>query len=276
MTTLSGKKPRAYVGSLTVHCGPATIRGRLMPVQISQEALNKEALGGESKFCTPDGKPVHQRYVDDAGNLYEPSQLSKAIVDENGVYTLIDPSALTEAKKSDLPANIMNMQVHSRKETESLIFPSSHTAYILQPVIKSGKNYISDPTNDSWYDFLLEIVESGKYTILARANIHGHEGLYALVSYKGYLTVQRMTYPEGLWQEYGPHRSGISKTHKAKAKAVADALTVGFDLGDYVDARRERMAVAAETGFDPQAVAAAKPKAESINIDDALEAFLNS
>lgn len=272
-----GSKPRTWVGTFRVHFGPLTAAGRLMPIQRSDDAIKEEVFGGQIKSCTPDGKPVEQMYRDPEGNLYRPGELGRALVDDQGVYTLLDKEALAEAKKSDLPNNILNLTIHPAKDVESSIYPSVNKAYIFQPIIKVNRQIIEDPINDTWYNLLLEIVKNPKYKLLAMGSIHGHEGIYVLSTYNNYIAVQKYCYPDMLWDEYPIYRGTVDKASKTQAKALAEGLAEPFAPEEYMNNALVRVKDVIDGEYTPTSDGKTQAKAPaSVDVGSIIENFLKA
>ena len=255
---------RAYVGQLTVHFGPATTTGSLLPVQGPDRSP-------DIKLCTPDGRPVKQVYKDDNGTFYEWDALGRAVVDEDGNYEMIDLDVLKAAKESTLPKNVMSVSAHPTDEVTAHLHPSDHKSYILTPVIKGDKNKVKpDPINDKWYDFITTVVRDAEgITFLSLANVRGHEGLYRFGIYQGHLMLQRMLWPEDL-NQFEQIRPELKPTEHEKALRIAAKMVEHFDPASYSDRTPERVKIALASGAAPEI---AEPELDSFDLEAALDAF---
>jgi hypothetical protein len=266
------KKPTTYVASLTMHLGPATVRGRLKPIKRSADSGEGS---GETKYCSPAGQRVEQVYRDAEGNCYYQNQLGRATVDDNGVYHMVDPNALADAKASALPVNILNLTVHYKRDTERWMWPSNHASYIFEPVIIENKKVVEDPTNMEWYTFIHEAISNPEFDIVALANIHNSQGLFKLLHYKGYIAVQRQLYPEDLWQDYEELEVKVDDRTKELAKAVTHKLAAPFETDAYKNDILERVKQVTAEDYDPETNPVAIPAApKGIDLAAQLEAFL--
>jgi len=261
-------KPRAYVGSFTIHFGPATTTGRLLPVRSAESAPKLH-------YCTPGGEPVKQCYIDADGKTYFHDELGRATMDDDGNLIPIDRDAVDQAKASDLPLNILNITAHNSEDIDRFLFPSNNNAYIFDPVIKNGKNIIDDPVNQQWHDFLNVIIRDSGAVFIGRCNLRNHEGLFRLSHYQGYLTVQKMLYPEDL-NQYEPVHPELDALVRDKALAVVRNLVQAFDPSEYSNVIAERLSQVADQDFDISAVdMPVKSEPATIDLSDALDSFLS-
>jgi non-homologous end joining protein Ku len=261
-------KPRAYVSTFTIHFGPATATGRLLPVRASDKTP-------KIHYCNPDGEPVKQCYIDAAGKTYFHDELGRATMDDDGNLTPIDKDAVDQAKTSELPLNVLNITAHNSEDVEKFLFPSNNNAYIFDPVIKNGKNVIDDPVNQQWHDFLNVIVRDSGAVFVGRCNLRNHEGLFKLSHYQGYLTIQKMLYPEDL-NQYEPMHPELDAVVRDKALAVVRNLVQPFDPSDYSNVIAERLIQVADQEFDiSQLDTPVKREPATIDLSNALDSFLS-
>lgn len=260
-------KPRAYVGTFTMHFGPATTTGRLLPVRTPDKAPKLH-------YCTPDGQAVKQCYIDSDGNTYFHDELGRATMDDDGNLIPVDKDAVDQAKESDLPLNILNLTAHNKEDVDKFLFPSNNNAYIFEPVIKNGKNIVDDPVNMQWHDFLNVIVRDSEAVFIGRCNLRNHEGLFKLSHYQGYLTVQKMLYPEDL-NQYEPLHPELDPLVRDKALSVVRNLIQPFDANEYSNVIAERLIQVTDQEFDISTMdTPTKSRPAEISISDALDSFL--
>jgi non-homologous end joining protein Ku len=262
-------KPKAYVGSFTIHFGPATTTGRLLPVRTPDKSPKLH-------YCTPDGEPVKQCYIDSNDKTYFHDELGRATMDEDGNLTQIDKDAINQAKESDLPLNILNVTAHSHDDIEKFLFPSNNNAYIFDPVIKNGKNIIDDPVNLQWHNFLNVLVRDSGAVFVGKCNLRNHEGLFQLSHYQGYITIQKMLYPEDL-NQYEPMHPELDAVVRDKALAVVRNLIQPFDPAEYNNTIAQKLAEAADQEFDGTSLPTTERKSQpaEINLSDVLDSFLS-
>lgn len=261
---------KSYVSEFTIHCGPATVRGKLVPVRMPDR---KPQL----HYCTPDGEPVKQVYRAPDGQFYDREELSRATVDDDGNLTQVDPYAVAEAKTSSLPLNTIALSVHDPDDVGHYLFPSNNNAYIFQPVIKKNKKIIEDPVNQQWHDFLNVVIRESGCVFLGMCNLRNFEGLFRVSHYQGYMTIQKQLFPEDL-NQFEVINPDLPAVEKAKALAVARAMVTPFNPDDYKDEASERLIQALEKDFDPTALPVVDSKTmkpEGIDLSSALDAFLN-
>lgn len=261
-------KVRTYVSQFTIHLGPATTTGQLTPVKAPDRTP-------KFKLVTPEGDPVTQLYRDDDGNLYRPDELVRGIEQEDGSFQVVDPDAVQSAKKSDLPPNIINLNVHRMDEVSESLFPAPNNAYVMHPVIKNQKNKpVPDPVNDRWYDFLTTIVrESPDLSFMGICNLRNFEGLFKMGIYQGHLMIQKMLYPEDL-NQYEVVRPDLSAQDRKKASIVAQKLVTPFDVDGYRNRTIERLEAAVASDFDPATIERVQT-VDEFDLGAALDAFVS-
>jgi hypothetical protein len=260
---------KSYASEVTLHFGPATVRGKLVPIRMPER---KPQL----HYCTADGKPVKQVYQDDDGNVFGREDLGRAVADEDGNLTQVNLGAVLDAKASPLPVNTFAFTVYDQSDIEQYLFPSNNNAYIFQPVIKNGKKIVEDPTNDTWHEFLNTIVRESGCVFIAKANLRNNEGLFRLSHYQGYLAVQKQLWPEDL-NQFEPIHPDLAAVDKAKALSVVRAMVRPFNPDDFTDEATRRLLDAVDTEVDPTQLPAVNSKTmkpEGIDLSSALDAFL--
>lgn len=261
-------KVRSYASEFTMRFGPATTRGRLLPIRMADKTP-------KIHLCTPDGQPVRQCYVDDAGKIFYKEDLGRAVLDDDGNLIQVNAEAVEEAKQSSLPLNTLNLTAHSLDDVDQYLFPSNNNAYIFEPVIKNGKKIVDDPANVQWHDFLNTLVRDSGFGFVGLCNLRNFEGLFRLSHYQGYIVVQKQLYPENLNQFEHIHPN-LPKADKAKALSVVRAMVAPFDPLAYENALIQRLADATEVDYDPTSITVSSPASDTpaFSISDALDAFL--
>lgn len=262
-------KPRAYVGSFTMHFGPATTTGRLMPIRTPDRSPKLH-------YCTQDGQPVRQCYVDSDGKTYFAEELGRATMDDDGNLVPVNTEAINQAKTSELPLNILNLVAHNSSDVEQFLFPSNNNAYIFEPVVKNASNkIIDDPVNRQWHDFLNVVVRDSNAVFMGRCNLRNFEGLFRLSHYQGYLVVQKMLYPEDL-NQYEPMTPELDPLVLDKALSVVENMVQPFNPDTYNNVIADRVIAASSADFDPTALSTAdESRSTSIDLADALDSFLS-
>lgn len=261
---------KSYVSEFTMHFGPATVRGKLVPVRMPSR---KPQL----HYCTADGQPVKQVYQAPDGAVYGREELSRATADDEGNLTQVDVNAVSEAKLSSLPLNTLSLSVHDAADVGHYIFPSDNNAYIFQPIIKNGKKIVDDPVNQQWHDFLNVVIRDSGCVFIGMCNLRNYEGLFRVTHYQGYMAIQKQLFPEDL-NQFEVIAPDLPAVEKAKALSVVRAMVTPFTPDDYKDECAERLIQAVDKDFDPSAlpvVNSATMKPDGIDLSSALDAFLS-
>lgn len=259
--------PRTFANDVTLTFGPLSARGRLVGV--------KDSSAGEPgfKLCSPNGKAVEQRYVDEDGNVFERDQLGRAYIDDEGNLVQVDPEMIAEAKSSVLPLNSITLRSHPADEVNKYLYPSGkHQGYIFEPTWRNSKNkMVREDANTQVYDLLAAIVESSPVAFLSQANLQNHEGLFRAGIYQGMIVIQRQLVPSELHQ-FNYDRARIQASVMKKAKALADSLVEDFNFDTYKNEVTERLLTAQTNGFTPSGMPDREPTV--IDFDKVLDAFL--
>lgn len=253
---------KAYVDTFTIELGPASTKGTLVGVRGS--GTSKPTF----KYVSPSGDPVKQVYRDEAGNVFDVGDLSKATVTDDKELKVVDEEALAAAKKSPLPKDVMTLTVHQAADVEDHMFPSASNAYVFYPDL-------TNPSNKGWYDFILTAVQDRRIAFMATVNLRNYEGLYRLTSWRGHLVIQKMSYPEEL-NSHDTVEVKLSVADRKKALAMIDSLAVPFDIDTYRDATVARLQAVQDAALSGTILP--KPVAEVPVFDlsaamDAFEAF---
>ena len=262
-------KPKTFVSQFTLHFGPATTTGQLVPIKLPEKKERK------LKMVTPEGYPVQQLYFcQDNEQFYLPGDLARGVEQEDGKIKLVSDQAVETAKTSVLPPNIMTVNAHNLEEVNDHLFPAPNNAYVMQPVIKNQKNKaVPDPVNDKWYDFINAIVtDSPDIVFMGMCNLRNSEALFRLGIYQGHIMVQRMLYPEDL-NQYDVVRPSLSETEHAKAMMIAQRMVTPFDVDDYRDVVSERLDIALAVDSDGVVPERQPSIEEEFDLEAALDAF---
>lgn len=257
--------PRAYISDFTIHFNQATVKGVLYPVRRPEE--------NRFSYCTPTGGEVSRVFQDSEGHIWEQGDLKKfdklRAADE-GVMEIIEPSSLYEARKSELPPNILNVTAHPRADVDQYVFPGTTQAYVLKPIIKKGKKEFTDPVNTQWYDFINTVVSDSDAALIGVCNLRGHEGLFRLGIYQGYLTIHKQQYPAEL-NQYDSYVPQLQKPIHDKALEVSRRVTQGFNAEDYVNEVAQRLAEITAEKQDQETPE--EPRVQEMDMMAALEMF---
>jgi hypothetical protein len=262
-------KPRSYVSNFTIHFGPATTTGRLLPIRMPDKSQKLH-------YCTQEGEPVKQCYIDENGKTYFIDELGRATMDDDGNLVQVNSDAIQDAKTSDLPLNVINLTAHSSEEIERFLFPSNNNAYIFDPVIKNSSNkIINDPVNTQWHDFMNVLIRDSEATFVGMCNLRNYEGLFKMSHYQGYIVVQKMLYPENL-NQYDPVRPELDPVVRDKALSVVRSMIQPFNPDAYKNAISERITEAVSKDFDPESFKPAEriETNSSIDMSSVLDSFL--
>jgi hypothetical protein len=252
-----------------MHFGPATVTGRLLPIRLPDRAPKLH-------YCTPEGQPVKQCYIDVDGKTYFTDQLGRATMDDDGNLVPVNAEAVEAAKTSNLPMNILNLTAHNADEIERHMFPSNNNAYIFEPVIKNSSNkVIDDPVNTQWHDFLNVLVRDSDASFIGMCNLRNHEGLFRLSHYQGYIVIQKMLYPEDL-NQYEAIRPELDPVVRDKALSVVRSMVQPFNPDEYKNMVARRVEEATSEDYDPSTIGVADTRnVASIDLASALDSFLS-
>lgn len=246
---------RKHVSNFTCRLGPIASTGYLVGVRMSK-AKDPEAAP-KTHYVTPDGKPVQQRYVDAEGNQYEQKQLSRGTIGEDKSVKVVDTEALAEAKKSELAPNVLDLTVHPA-EARDQMFPDEANGYVWVPNADEKKNV-------DFYDTILAVVRHSDKVLLGLCNLKGHEGLYTLTEWRGYIVIQKVLYPASL-NAHEVRQSALPGAARRAVLSIVDSMVQDYDPEVYrnqITARSAEVVEAAvEPGGTPKKVIVKKPKVE--------------
>lgn len=264
---MSVDEVKAWVNEFTIRLGPASVRGKLVPVRRSKSAEERSA--SDFRLVTPDGQPVEQRYISPDGTLYRYAELSRGRDTEDGIQVL-SAEEVAAARESQLPKNIMEITVHDAKDVDTKLFPGQDNAYVFIPGRKDTKGWKRDDTaNEKWAEFLIAAAQDTSKSLIALVNVRGNDGLYRLTVWRGQLLIQKQMFPGDL-NDHPVEKPTLPTALRNKTGEVLDKLKVPFDPSSYRDLRLERFAALAGTEAERAAVTA--PNRE-VDIMAALDAF---
>lgn len=261
--------PDTYVGQFRVHYGPATIVGGLM--NIKAPSTNKAPT---FKTLSPNGDPVKQVYRDDEGNVFEKKETVRGVADGEGGFKVVSEDAIKAAKESQLPKNIVTIDVHPRSEVDAALVPADSNRWIFVPRVKQGKEIVPDPTNDRWYSFLLATLEeaSDEFSFIGRCNLRNTESTIRLSTFRGFICVERMLHADQV-AEFGEQWLESTPSDREKAAAIAAKVVKPYDERAHLDVKTDRLIVAAESGVAPTVTE--QVDEPQVDIDDVLDSFLS-
>lgn len=259
--------PRAYISDFTIHFNQATVKGALYPIRKPEE--------NRFSYCTPSGGLVSKVFQDQEGKLWEQSDLKKydkKKAEDEGEMEIIEPSALFKARESELPPNILNVTAHPRSDVDQYVFPGKTQAYIIKPIIKKGKKEIVDPVNTQWYDFLNVVVRDSDSALIGVCNLRGHEGLFRLGIYQGYLTIHKQQYPAEL-NQYDRYYPSMDGAVRDKAVEASRKVVQSFSAEDYVNKIARKLAELSGAEHANDEPVTSDNQREEIDMMAALESF---
>ncbi len=244
---------RTYANDVWLNFGPLKTRGRLFGIR------DNSAAAPGFKYCTPEGKPVEQRYVDEEGKVYELEDLERAIV-EDGVYTLVDKNAIASAKGSELPLNEFTFTAHPKEQVENFLYPSGkHQGYVFEPQWRDTKQKMrTDPSNTASCDIFRVLAEEPNVVFLSEANLQNNEGLFRVGLYQGMLCLQRQNVPSELHQ-FESDRPAVQSNVIRKAEHIVRDLLKDFTYDTYQNHVTERLLALQDSEYVPPT-----PSAETV------------
>lgn len=267
------KAPHTHAGRFILRLGNLTTQGRLLSLRTSQGDK-------ETKFtlATPEGKPVHQQYVDDEGRSYAFDELERTMV-SGDTTKLVTKEAIAEAKKSNLPPNSMRLTVHEADQVAGQIFPAANNAYVFEVGRRAGdrKPFLHDePEWEKHGALIAAALKDTTKVFLGIANISSSEGLYRLSLHGGLMIVQRQLYPENL-NRFDIDYEAIAKVpskSKTNIKAMIQNMVTPFDPEEYRSTLEDRLAQISEA--EPTYGQEIEAKKMAIDWDDLENLFAES
>lgn len=225
------------------------------------------------KLCSPAGKPVEQRYVDEDGNAFERDALGRATVDEDGNYTQVDPTAIAAAKASALPLNQLTLTAHPKSDLDQYLYPSGkHQGYVFEPKWRNTKGKIVvDQNNVEAYDLIRATIASADCGFVSEANVQNSEALFRIGLYQGLVCIQRQSVPSELHQ-FEVEEPKVKPVLQRKLRALAASMVEEFKFDTYVNRVTERLEALKDEGFSLEAVQKLEPP--SVDFDDVLDSFI--
>lgn len=274
---------KAHVSDFTikvpVHPFSLATHGKLVGVHASEP---KEA---KSKLVSPDEKhePVLQFYIPESAALGESiprdrmytrgeCEIANITKDQlTGVtsVTALPKEALEEAKKTDLPKNLMNVTIHSPEEADKMMFPlKDHQSFVFYPALK-------DPDDQKNHDIILELLKRG-FAMCSIVNVQNHEGLYRLTVWRDRIVLVRQAYPEAINPHEAPEQASTATTafvDKIAKRLTADLTPIDPDTyRDRIVAAKIAVKDAVENG---EAIPEKEKAAAPVSNLDELAAFLD-
>lgn len=257
-------KMRAAVGDFTIHLGALTMRGKLVSVQAPE---SKGKGDGSYHLCTPQKKPVKMAFVDDEGNVFAKDDLLY-YREENGKIVVVNKDAVAAAKESQLPKNVMYLNVH----------PAADDSFFSPMGTRQSLAFIpadSDPHNTACNEVILNLLEEG-YVLAAVCNVNNHDCLYRLIIWRGHVVLQPQAFPAALNPHREPPRVQLPEAVISKAQELAQVLASDYDPAEYSDARLERIRNAEAIKAGRRTGAQIVAKAKEIDIAGLLDMAISS
>lgn len=251
-------KVKAYVGTFTMRFGPMQVSGSLMPSKAPDD-------GPKLKVCSPEGNPVRQVYIDDTNDAqYTQGQLHKATVNEDGTLKYLGKENVIEAKKSDLPQNVMNLTAVSTNNLDNHLVSGYTQPYIFLPDEH-------DPANVQWYDLLYTMVKESGSVFVGMCNLRGVEGFYKVTIIQNHLAVERQLLPDEV-NQFHTREPEVTDSVRAKALGIVSKKTEVFDPEKFRSETKSKLAALANEDHEPGEQTEAKV-AGKIDLMEALEGF---
>ncbi len=232
---------KAYVSDFLVSVGPLMSKGELVKINKTDDTAKYVSVCPD---CTDPTKP-RQTYICGTCNSDHPiGELAKAKV-QNGVLAFVDKDAVADAKKSDLPKNVLKATVHPADEAWHETFNGGGNAYVFVPMVA-----------DEFYATLVRLVDDNSKAFLGICNLRNNEGLFQLRVWRDQLVVQKMAWPDEI-DALEPAPLNTEPEVVALAREFMEKITVPFDASSYRSTIKERLAAinAALDGGVPVATA---------------------
>lgn len=233
-------KPTTHISDLTLNFGPGPVsaRGRLIGV-----CANDEGIEGKIRYASPDGvNSVTRFYRDDVtGEEYDESELGRRIEAKRS-STPLDVEQLAEARKADLPLNILNINVHRMSDVQDLLIPAKTGAYLFEPGRMVSKNWRrDDPESENYAALIAHAIQDPNLAFIGLANIRHSQGIFQLRPWRGMITVRRVYYFEDIF-DFDTTYMELDDRLKGIIDAQVPEFAVPFDAESYADTRRPRIA----------------------------------
>lgn len=233
-------KTRSVCKRFTLELGSIKSVGKLFSIRKTEDKL---------KLCTEDGTRVSQVYIDGEGGVHlNKTTLHRGIEvkGESKVHVIGDDEKVKEARTSGLNKDTMKFTVHSTKDVNNFVFPSNNQGYIFQPFLEKGSaaEKMANVTN---YQAILGFMNDPSISLLGRANLIGHEGLFRAGMFRGHLYIQKQLYPEDL-NEWDFDPINVDEKILEATTKVARSIMETFDPTKYNDVVAERIAILANGG----------------------------
>lgn len=220
--------PRAYVSEFQIALGPIRLTGKLVKVTRS----GSDEYRRFTSVC-PDCQnptPVFQQYVctADPTHVHPMGELDKA-KDIDGTLVRMTVEDIAEAKTSDLPSNRFVATVHPADEVLNSTYDSDN-AYLFLP---------SDDDPEALAMLTHVIDKSGK-AFIAMVNLRNNEGLFRLTTWRGYVVVQKLYWPDDC-NSFDDVTAECDEVLAAAGQSFVDKITKPFDADEYKSSVKERL-----------------------------------
>lgn len=148
------------------------------------------------KLLSPAFEPVSQRYINEAGDLFEQRDLVKGRLTDDDKWVAVTPEEVAAAKVGTLEANEITFTVHNAAEVAAATRPGEK-AYRLRPSRNSKKNITDADAN--LYATIRELVDAQSGLVFIGAlRLRDTRKVYRLEVWDGQLVLAELTCDEDL------------------------------------------------------------------------------
>lgn len=210
---------RKYVSDFQIGIGPVGLTGSLY-------GIRKTGSDDSNKFvsicpdCEIPTKPS-QQYIcpTDSSHVHPMAELGKA-KDVGGELIRVAVEEVVAARKSQLPVNVFRATVCPENEVANATWHAD-SSYVFIP------NRVDD-----YYALAVRLVNESDKAFVAMANVRNSEGFYRLETWKGYLVLQKLHWPEEC-ETFEPVNGQCDDNVYAAAMSMLDKMESPFDAATF-------------------------------------------
>ncbi len=250
---------KPYVSEVVLALGAMEVVGAVFPPKITS---SEEKLVSVCPGCE-DTHQVEQFYQcpDVEEHTFKMGELDKA-KDVDGTLVRVSAEEAAAARESELPKNVLDINVHAAEE-------------ILGKTIPSGTTYVYRPkTGAKFYGVLIDLIQKRPDLVfMGHMNLRGKDKFMKVsVALNGQLVLTEMMWPEEV-DFYSSPEKEYKESLLPIAEQIVDQAVAPFDPDSYKKVSKERMAALVEAKASG-APAPKKVTKSKVDDDDALEAML--
>lgn len=225
---------KKYISDFEIHLGHLTMKGALYPLQRS---IVRGKGDGSYSIVGPNGEMLRRVWViDETGETVDDELTQRVKVNEDNTTTMVNKDAIAAAREATIPKNHMVLRIHDAKEVDDIWADESGKSFVFYP----------NPEMEMWAeaaDTLAQKLAQGKKVALAEVNLRGHQRLYRLVAWRGYLVLQPHCYSDGV-NDHEPRKPKVRREVSQLMDSILDGFSAEFDPESYINAKLDRLRAA--------------------------------